>query len=104
MEKKCIKCGEAKHFTLYPKDKRSITGHSGRVCSECVNKNNAQRNFKAIEVDKVCNSCMSLKPWTEFQCDKKSLDGLRGDCKLCRNAGKRSDWHENKEHNHKVRK
>lgn len=103
MEKICKECGESKHYTLYPKDKRHPLGHCGRRCTNCTNKKNATKNNPVIKQDKTCSDCCTLKPWTEFPRDKKSSDGLQNICKECRNSRKRKAWHLNKEENHKKR-
>lgn len=102
--KQCKTCNKDKDISKYPKDKRSPIGHSGRNCSDCVNKKNKQRSNKVSVTEKKCKVCNTTKESSEFQRDKKCLDGLRADCKDCRNAKKRKDWNDNKEHNSKARK
>lgn len=104
MNKQCCRCNKVKDITEYPKDRRSPLGYSGRNCKVCVNIKNRQRNNKVSVLEKNCGTCEQVKPASEFQRDKKSFDGLQGNCKSCRNASKRRQWHENREHNLKVRK
>lgn len=100
--KKCKTCKEDKAITAYPKDRRSPTGHSGRICTSCLNAKNRQKNNKVSVEEKNCRTCKQTKTSSEFQRDKKMSDGLQANCKECRNAKKRKAWHENKDHNSKV--
>ena len=102
--KQCKTCNKDKDISKYPKDKRSPVGHSGRNCSDCVNKKHRLINNKVSVTEKKCGTCELTKSASEFQRDKKGSGGLQANCKDCRNAKKRKDWNENKEHNSKARK
>lgn len=103
MEKQCKDCGEVKHFTMYPKDKRHPLGHCGRVCTECTNSKNKAKSNPVIKQDKECSDCKTIKPYTEFQRDKRSVDGLRWNCRQCRGAQRRKEWANNNEENRRKR-
>lgn len=99
----CKECNEIKNVTMFPKDLRSPTGHSGRVCKDCCNKRKLTKNNPVIKHDKSCNNCQRVKAYNEFQVDKSSPDGLRSQCKDCYNLKKRLEWSANKEENSKKR-
>lgn len=45
---------------------------------------------------KRCLACGFDKPIGEFHVDRHSRDGRRNECMLCRNDGKRREWHRRK--------
>jgi hypothetical protein len=53
--------------------------------------------------EKVCSKCRETKPRSKFHADKWASDGLRSDCALCNNAGRRKYSRENRE-KERVRK
>ncbi len=46
---------------------------------------------RPVPSEKECTTCSHVKPLTEFHKAKTGLYGVRGDCKQCKNASKRSN-------------
>lgn len=83
----CTKCKHSKTENQFPKRRASCDGLDS-WCKECVRicaqRRQPKHNPVSVE-NKICTACLSDKHHSEFGRVAKSKDGLRNECKSCRN-------------------
>lgn len=104
MMKKCSRCQETKDSSEIGKRKSSKDGLDSR-CLKCIkkcskqsaDKNRIKNSDKIIILSKLCSTCRIEKGIDNFGTNPSSKDGLRNECKNCRNAKTRFKY-ENDSH------
>ena len=122
--KTCTKCAQIKPLSSFNKHPHGQDGRQAR-CRDCVceakraayaanreERVEKQREMRAAgkwgimrraprtepaTADKACSKCRNLKPYTAFQRQADTWDGLRPSCRGCDNPRKRAYYAENRE-------
>ena len=102
MNKKCPDCGEVKSSDDFYKNKAARDGLN-TYCKVCwsVRAKAQRKKTKDAEVEppasKVCPSCSTEKPASEFRSDKTKADHLSSSCAECISSRSRSYYERNKD-------
>lgn len=102
MNKKCPDCGEVKSSNDFYKNKAARDGLN-TYCKACwsVRAKAQRKKIKDTEVElpasKVCPSCSTEKPASEFRSDKTKADHLSSSCAECISSRSRSYYERNKD-------
>ena len=102
MNKKCPDCGEVKSSNDFYKNKAARDGLN-TYCKACwsVRAKAQRKKIKDAEVElpasKVCPSCSTEKPASEFRSDKTKADHLSSSCAECISSRSRSYYERNKD-------
>lgn len=91
--KKCSRCHKSKNGNEFGKRSSSKDGLDSR-CLQCIkecskqssNKNRIKNNSGIITASKLCPTCRFEKASDCFGTNPGSKDGLRNECKVCRNT------------------
>jgi hypothetical protein len=86
-EKKCSKCGESKPLDAFWKAKKGLFGRRSmcRDCASADNKDYRKRTQRCKDFldSKVCPSCRTRKPASDFTPDRTRPGGLKSNCRKC---------------------
>ena len=102
MNKKCPDCGEVKSSNDFYKNKAARDGLN-TYCKACwsVRAKAQRKKIKDAEVEspasKVCPSCSTEKPASEFRSDKTKADHLSSSCAECISSRSRSYYEKNRD-------
>lgn len=94
-EKCCSRCGEVKPISEFYRDKRADDGLFShcKACHLGYGKVWRAGNPRRVVTEKKCAACGVVKPASEFQKCRLTVDGLQRVCRDCANAARREGYH-----------
>jgi hypothetical protein len=103
----CSCCMEIKPITEFGKDRSSVKGFSSK-CKDCKKNEVLLRTKKRIEnrptiKEKECRDCNETKCVSEFNGDKRTIDGYAAMCKSCWDKYW-SNWYHNERSEESINK
>lgn len=84
-QKQCWRCGYLLTADCFHRNKSNADGLEG-TCKKCKNASNRSHKQALLHVEvptKHCCSCDVTKPAGDFCRERRSVDGLAGECKEC---------------------
>lgn len=85
MIKQCDICKVDKALWLFYKNSTYADGYTNS-CIDCIKVKRKSKEYPVVKLDKKCKDCNKVKPYSEFNRNKRVKDGLKSECSECSTA------------------